>query len=122
MLPGGKAISKAQENMDPNQFTKLEAMISSMNKKERANPEGIDFSRKKRIARGSGTTQQEVSNLLKQFFMMKKVMKKPSMMNDMMGSMGMPAMPGMGPMGGGGRGSNVMKKKSKRKKNKQKRR
>ena len=116
MLPGGKALSKG--NLDTKQFSALEAIISSMTKKEKSNPELIDFSRKKRIARGAGVKLQQVSGLLKQFFMMKKVMRKPSLMNNAMSGMGMGMPPGMG---GGGmgktiRGSNFTKKKKKKKK------
>jgi signal recognition particle subunit SRP54 len=115
MLPGGKALAGAK--LDTKQFTSLEAIICSMTKKEKDNPEVIDFSRKKRIARGAGVTLQQVSGLLKQFFMMKKVMRKPSLMNSAMSGMGM-GMPqgGMGGMGGAVRGSNFTRKKTKRKK------
>ena len=116
MLPGGKALGGA--NLDTKQFTVLEAMICSMTKKEKGNPEVIDFSRKKRIARGSGVKLQQVSGLLKQFFMMKKVMRKPSLMSNAMGSMGMGMPSGMGgaSMGNSVRGSNFTKKKKKKKK------
>ena len=113
MLPGGKALAGA--NLDTNQFTALEAMICSMTKKEKSNPDTIDFSRKKRIARGAGVKLQQISGLLKQFFMMKKVMRKPSLMSNAMGGMGMP--PGMSSgMGKTIRGNNFMKKKKKKKK------
>ncbi len=117
MLPGGKALAGA--NLDTKQFTSLEAIICSMTKKERTTPEIIDFSRKKRIASGSGVKLQQVSGLLKQFFMMKKVMRKPSLMSNAMSSMGMGMPPGMGSMGGMGktvRGTNFTPKKKKRKK------
>ena len=117
MLPGGKALSKG--NVDTKQFVSLEAIICSMTLKERANPEIIDFARRRRVARGAGVALQQVSGLLKQFSMMKKVMKKPSMMNNAMAGMGMPSMPSMGGgMPAGGRGPRAQKKKQKRKKNK----
>jgi len=94
----------------------MEAMISSMTKNERSNPEIIDFNRRKRIARGSGTKLPEVSSLLKQFFMMKKVMRKPGLMNSAMNSMGMGMPPGMSGGGSTTRGSNFTPKKKKRKK------
>lgn len=117
MLPGGKAMAGA--NLDTKQFMVLEAIICSMTKWEKGNPELIDFSRKKRIASGAGVKLQQVSGLLKQFFMMKKVMKKSSMMNSMMSEMGMPSVPGsMGGMSGMTRGPKTIQKKQKRKKNK----
>jgi signal recognition particle subunit SRP54 len=57
-------------------FKPVEAMIQSMTRKERANPDMIDGSRKKRIALGSGTSVQQVNNLLKQFDEMRKMMRK----------------------------------------------
>jgi signal recognition particle subunit SRP54 len=115
MLPGGKDLSKF--NVDDKQFNGMEAIIFSMNKKERANPEIIDFPRRRRIAEGSGVTLQQVNALLKQFFMMKKMMRKSSMMNNMMSEMGMPGIPGsMGDMGGGfTRGPKTVKKKQRKK-------
>ena len=117
MIPGGsKALGG--NKVDVKQFTTLEAMICSMTKREKSSPELIDFSRKKRIARGSGVSLQQVSGLLKQFFMMKKVMRKPSLMSNAMGGMGMeiPSGMGYGNTGGGVRGSHFTKKKKKRKK------
>ena len=116
MLPGGKQLSKF--NVDDKQFSRMEAIIQSMNKKERVNPEIIDIARRKRIAAGCGVNITEVNALLKQFFMMKKVMKKSSLMNNMMSEMGMPSIPGsMGGMGGGlSRGPKNIKKKDRKKK------
>ena len=114
MLPGGKALAGA--NIDTKKFASLEAIICSMTQKERMNPENIDFSRKKRIAKGSGTGVDQVNELINQFLMMKKVMRKPGIMRNATSGMG--GMPSM-PMGGGfgfQRGSNRMKKKEKRKK------
>ncbi len=116
MLPGGKALANA--NIDTKKFTSLEAIICSMTREERITPENIDFSRKKRIAKGSGTTVEQVNELINQFLMMKKVMRKPGIMGNAMSGMGMGGMPSA-PMGGGlgfQRGSNRMKKKEKRKK------
>ena len=74
MIPGvGKAIKDV--DIDDDAFKSIEAIISSMTKKERANPEIINASRRQRIARGSGTTLQEVNRLLKQFDQTKKMMK-----------------------------------------------
>ncbi|HMZ52237.1 MAG TPA: signal recognition particle protein, partial [Candidatus Sumerlaeota bacterium] len=74
MIPGvGKALKDVDIPEDA--FKHIEAMIQSMNKEERANPALISGSRRKRIADGSGTTVQEVNQLLKQFGEMKKMMK-----------------------------------------------
>ena len=62
--------------IDPKQIIHIEAIIQSMTKKERKNPDIIKASRKKRIADGSGTTVQEVNKLLTQFETMKKMMKQ----------------------------------------------
>ncbi|MFM2375270.1 MAG: hypothetical protein RLZZ165_367 [Bacteroidota bacterium] len=74
MIPGvGKAIRDMEIPDDA--FKHIEAMILSMNREERSNPALISGSRRKRIADGSGTTVQEVNQLLKQFGEMKKMMK-----------------------------------------------
>ena len=74
MIPGGGKALKDVE-IDDNAFKGVEAIIHSMTKKERQNPTIIDNSRKKRIAAGSGTSLQEVNQLLKQFSEMGKMMK-----------------------------------------------
>ncbi|MEZ0540978.1 signal recognition particle protein [Fibrella arboris] len=82
MIPGmGKMVKDL--DLDNKSFAPIEAIISSMTPKERARPELIDMSRKKRIAAGSGTDVQQVTNLLKQFDEMRKMMKK---MNNMQSS------------------------------------
>lgn len=74
MIPGaGKALKDVE--IDDDAFKGVEAIIHSMTPKERKNPQIIDASRKKRIASGSGTTIQEVNQLLKQFAEMGKMMK-----------------------------------------------
>jgi signal recognition particle subunit SRP54 len=79
MIPGmGKMIKDL--DIDNNSFTPIEAIIGSMTPKERERPDLIDGSRKKRIANGSGTTIQQVNNLLKQFDEMRKMMKKMNTM------------------------------------------
>lgn len=72
MIPGAPSDLKVDENM----LVKTEAIILSMTVKERTNPEIISSSRKKRIARGSGTTVEDINKLLKQFDQMKKMMKQ----------------------------------------------
>ena len=74
MIPGvGKAVKDL--DIDDNAFKSVEAIIHSMTPKERANPDIINNSRKERIARGSGTTMQEVNRLMKQFEQIRKTMK-----------------------------------------------
>jgi signal recognition particle subunit SRP54 len=76
MLPGAnkmKGLNNIQ--IDEKQISHVEAIIRSMTKEEKTNPEIINASRKKRIAKGSGTSVQEVNRLLKQFEEMKKMMK-----------------------------------------------
>jgi len=76
MMPGVNA--KALKGIDVNEkdLGRIEAVIKSMTKKERENPDIIDSSRRKRIAIGSGTNVQEVNKLLKQFKETKKMMRK----------------------------------------------
>ncbi len=74
LLPGARKMGLNNINIDQKQFARLEAIISSMTLKERKNPDIIKASRKQRIARGSGTTVQEVNKLLNQFEQMKKMM------------------------------------------------
>ncbi|MGI8460201.1 MAG: signal recognition particle protein, partial [Solirubrobacterales bacterium] len=78
MMPGmGKAMKQVRElNMDERELDRLEAIILSMTPAERANPEVIKGSRRKRIAIGSGTNVAAVNNLVKQFDQMKKMMKQ----------------------------------------------
>ena len=68
-------MAQAAENVDEGQFTRVESIINSMTKKERQNSDIINGSRRKRIATGSGTTVQEVNNLLRQYSQMSKVFK-----------------------------------------------
>lgn len=89
MLPG---MSKALKDidLDDDSFKPIEAIIKSMTAAERDTPEIINGSRKKRIADGSGTTVQEVNNLIKQFGDMRKMMKTMNKMGP--GKMKMPNM------------------------------
>ena len=74
MVPGmGKAIKDV--DIDDNAFVPIEAIIRSMTPHERANPDALNGSRKKRIAEGSGTSIQQVNQLMKQFTQMRKMMK-----------------------------------------------
>ena len=68
-------ISQMADQVDEKQFTRIEAIINSMTPKERNNHEIISGSRRKRIANGSGTTVQEVNQLLRQYAQMRKMFK-----------------------------------------------
>lgn len=75
MIPGaGKALKDVE--IDNDAFKPIEAIIRSMTPQERANPDMINPSRRKRLAAGSGRTPQEVTNLLKQFEEMRKMIKQ----------------------------------------------
>ena len=94
MIPGvGKALKDVE--IDDNAFKGIEAIILSMTPKERQHPEILNTSRKNRIARGSGTSLQEVNRLVKQFEQTRKMMKMVT--GTKMGSMmrNMPRIPGM---------------------------
>jgi signal recognition particle subunit SRP54 len=68
-------MAQAAENVDEGQLTRVESIINSMTKRERADHEIINGSRRKRIAIGSGTTVQDVNNLLRQYAQMRKMFK-----------------------------------------------
>ena len=92
-------MQEASKNVDEKQFVRLEAIINSMTPKERHNHEIISGSRRKRIASGSGTSVQEVNQLLRQYSQMAKMFKsmgKGGLAKQMMRG-------GMGAMGLGGR-------------------
>jgi signal recognition particle subunit SRP54 len=74
MIPGAGKMMKNLD-IDDDAFKGIEAIIHSMTPAERATPKLIDNSRKKRISKGSGTSIQEVNQLLKQFSQMSKMMK-----------------------------------------------
>ena len=106
MIPGAAAALQGRD-LDTSGMKRQEAIIQSMTKKERANHLIIGPSRRKRIAKGSGTSVAEVNKLIKQFEKTKLTMKKVSrnkglqaqLMGQMMGG-GMGGTPGMGGMGG----------------------
>jgi signal recognition particle subunit SRP54 len=74
MIPGAGKMMK-DIDVDDDAFKSIEAIIHSMTPKERSNPSVLNASRKKRIGKGSGTSVQEVNQLLKQFNQMSKMMK-----------------------------------------------
>ena len=99
MIPGLGGIAKQlpEGPEAEQQMRKIEAIISSMTRAERANPALINGSRRRRIATGSGTTVSDVNQLVKQFAEMRKVMKQ---MGSMAKSGRLPRLPGMpGPTG-----------------------
>ena len=110
-LPGGERAMAQQGGVDESSLGRIEAMIRSMTKEERARPKIINGQRRKRIAAGSGRSVQEVNQLLKQWAEMNKMMskmraatqggskKQRRQMQSMMRNMGMG-----GGMPGGGRG------------------
>src|SRR5512142_1892989 len=73
MLPGAGKIN--EEDIDERVIVRMQAILDSMTIKEREFPQIIDGKRKKRIAKGSGTTVQEINRLLKQYLQMKKMMR-----------------------------------------------
>ena len=76
MMPGVKPGALKDAKIDEKAMAHMEAIILSMTKEERAKPEDLNFSRKKRIAAGSGTSVEEVNRIIKQFDQMKKMMKQ----------------------------------------------
>jgi signal recognition particle subunit SRP54 len=79
MLPGMggmKELMAGRQGLDDKQLGRIEAMINSMTPKERRNHQLINGSRRKRIAKGSGTSVEDVNRLLKQFVQMKKMLKQ----------------------------------------------
>lgn len=101
MIPGMGNLKKQLEGADIDlngkEIRRIEAIIRSMTPKERADIKIIDGSRRKRIARGSGTSVQEVNKLLKQFAEMRKMMKKMKNLKGGkgLGSFRMPNIPGL---------------------------
>jgi signal recognition particle subunit SRP54 len=79
MLPGMGALKELNANrqaVDDKQLARVEAIINSMTPKERRNHQVINGSRRKRIAKGSGVSVEDVNRLLKQFIQMKKMLKQ----------------------------------------------
>lgn len=122
-LPGGRQLSDAMSAMDPAQFRRIEAIILSMTPFERENPDEIDFSRRKRIAKGSGVALEQVSGLIKQFNGMRKMLRKNGLLAKLFGgggadfaSPGAPMMPGLaGAMGLAAPKSSAKEKEKKKK-------
>ncbi len=104
MIPGMGKMARTPEMDDAvteKQLRRVEAMINSMTPAERQNPNIIDGRRKRRIAAGSGTSPQEINQLLGQFQQMRKMMKQMTAQAGKGGAMpgfpGLPGMPGLPP-------------------------
>lgn len=91
MIPGADRMLKGKE-VDDKPLKQVEAVISSMTLEERENPDLLNGSRRKRLARGSGTSIQEVNRVIKQFYDMQKMIKsfKKGKMSNMFRNMGLP--------------------------------
>lgn len=76
MIPGLSSFAHQVSPQDEKRLKRMQAIILSMTPEERRNPQIIDGSRRKRIARGSGTTIQEVNQLLNQYYQLQRIMKK----------------------------------------------
>lgn len=116
MLPGGDQLA-GMGGFDEKKIVHMEAIINSMTPAERAKPELIDFPRRRRLARGSGTSIEEVGQLIRQFSEMRKMMKRTSLMGRLMSGK-TPIASGAGAGRGAflARGSNVTAAKSKKRK------
>jgi signal recognition particle subunit SRP54 len=96
MLPFGKMIKGAPKELDGEtaDLGRFDAIISSMTPAERTHPEVINGTRRQRIARGSGTSVQDVNRLLKQYAQLRKMMKQFKGMEGKLGKMkGLPGFP-----------------------------
>jgi len=76
MIPGAGRLLPNDASVDEGELARVEAIISSMTERERTRPKLLDASRRKRIARGSGTTVQDVNRLMKNYQQMRKMMKR----------------------------------------------
>lgn len=93
MMPGMAQLKGASADIDESAMNRVEAIILSMTREERANPNLMNLSRKQRIARGAGVNISEVNRIVKQFDQMKKMMKQlPGMMGGKKGRGGLGGM------------------------------
>src|SRR5207237_174407 len=130
MIPGFNKLAtmpEMEEALEGDQMKHIEAIVLSMTKEERHNPEIINGSRRKRIARGSGSTVQDINQLLEQFNEMRTMIRQMStgkgkwaqLARQYGGDAGMPGMPAM-PRPGGGGGKKKTGKAARKEKRKQK--
>src|SRR6266481_892467 len=98
MLPFGKMLKGAPKELDAEQadIGRFDAIISSMTMDERRRPEVINGSRRQRIARGSGTSVQDVNRLLKQYAQLRKMMKQFKGLEGKLPRMKLPGLPNLG--------------------------
>ena len=78
MIPGANKLKLGDKKVDEVQLKKQKAIIQSMTQEERQNPKILNYSRRKRIAAGSGTEVQDVNRLIKQFEQTRDMMKRMS--------------------------------------------
>lgn len=78
MLPQARSMGLNNVSIDPKEIAHIEAIVSSMTMEERRHPEILKASRKQRISKGCGRSVEEINRLLKQFDMMRDMMKKVS--------------------------------------------
>ena len=76
MVPGASKLNLQDKQIDENEMEKNKAIVLSMTKEERTNPKILNYSRRRRIAAGSGTDVQSVNKLIKQFEQTKEMMKR----------------------------------------------
>jgi signal recognition particle subunit SRP54 len=98
MLPKVGIFKDASKvKVEEKELIHIEAIVDSMTPQERRNHEIINGKRRKRIAKGSGTSVQQVNQVLKQYFQMRKMMKSmsQSMMGRGLSRLGLPGVPGM---------------------------
>ncbi len=122
LMPGVPKELKNNAAIDDGQVSMVEAIIRSMTRRERTEPALIDGSRRSRIARGSGTTTQDVNQLLRQFKEAQQLMRSPGMLGGMLGGGGRAKMaqalaermgnadggdPGLAGLGAGGLGGSL---------------
>ena len=96
MLPQvGPLKGLQKESVDERELIRVEAIINSMTEKERRSPQILNGSRRRRIARGSGTTVQEINRLLKQYDQARKMMRSMTgrMLNKQMSQLRVPVAP-----------------------------
>lgn len=117
MLPNMGQYREALENFDESELGKVEAIIRSMTPAERNNPKIINGSRRSRIAKGSGTTVQQVNQLLERFKQAQQMMRQMGRGMAGGGMPGMPGGPGMG-MGKKSRGRQAPQRKGRKPKSK----
>ena len=113
MLPGMGQYRDALEAFDESSVDRIEAIVNSMTPTERNDPKILNGSRRMRIAKGSGTTVQEINAFIDRFMQAKKMMQQMSRGG---GVPGMPGMPGVAPAGGSRKSKRAQKKTSGNKK------